>query len=88
MCQLSARNTILENGSSTYKKTGRSKEEIIDENQEYSERLGYSLSEKEKDLPAMYWIPKMHKNPIKHRFIVASRTAQNQFQNQCLVHLS
>ena len=65
---------ILENGSSTYEKTGRSKEEIIDENQEYSERLGYSLSEKEKDLPTMYWIPKMHKNPIKHRFIVASKT--------------
>ena len=24
------------------------------------------------DLPVMYWIPKMHKNPISFRFIIAS----------------
>ena len=24
------------------------------------------------DLPVMYWIPKMHKNPITFRFIIAS----------------
>ena len=65
---------ILGDGSETYEKADRSKEEIIDENQVYSEKLGYTLSEKEKDLPTMYWIPKMHKNPIKHRFIVASNS--------------
>ena len=26
----------------------------------------------ELDLPYMYWIPKMHKNPYKHRFIAGS----------------
>ena len=65
---------ILGDGSETYEKADRSKEEIIDENQVYTEKLGYTLSEKEKDLPTMYWIPKMHKNPIKHRFIVASNS--------------
>jgi hypothetical protein len=40
---------------------------------EYAERLGFNVSEQEKDLPSMYWIPKMHKNPVKHRFIVASK---------------
>ena len=65
---------ILGNGSETYEKTDRSKEEIVDDNRIYSEKLGYTLSEKEKDLPTMYWIPKMHKTPIKHRFIVASKS--------------
>ena len=65
---------VLGNGSFTYEKASQSKDEIVDENQEYSKRLGYCLSEKEKDLPTMYWIPKMHKNPIKHRFIIASKT--------------
>ena len=64
---------ILGDGSETYEKSDRSKEEIVDDNQIYSEKLGYSLSEKEKDLPTMYWIPKMHKNPVKYRFIVASK---------------
>ena len=65
---------ILAYGSDTYERANRSKEEIIDDNRIYSERLGYKLSEKEKDLPTMYWIPKMHKTPVKHRFIVASKS--------------
>ena len=65
---------IQGDGSDTYERTERCKEEIVDDNREYSERLGYSLSEKELDLPTMYWIPKMHKNPVKHRFIVASKS--------------
>ena len=65
---------ILGDGSDTYEKANRCKEEIINDNRVYSERLGYDLSETELDLPTMYWIPKMHKNPIKHRFIVASKT--------------
>ena len=64
---------ILGDGSETYEKIAKTKEEIINDDEEYSTRLGYTLSNKEKDLPTMYWIPKMHKNPIKHRFIVASK---------------
>ena len=45
---------ILGDGSETYEKADRSKEDIIDENQVYSEKLGYTLSEKEKYLPTMY----------------------------------
>ena len=65
---------IQGHGSDTYERTDRCKEEIVDDNREYSKRLGYSLSKKELDLPTMYWIPKMHKNPVKHRFIVASKS--------------
>ena len=38
------------------------------------EKFGLSISEKQKSLPSMYWIPKMHKNPVGARFIVASKT--------------
>ena len=65
---------ILGDGNVTYEKADRSKDQIIDENQVYSEKFSYTLSEKEKDLPTMYCIPKMNKNPIKHRFIVASKS--------------
>ena len=65
---------VLGDGCETYTRTDKSKDEIIAENAEYAERLGYTLTEKEKDLPCMYWIPKMHKTPVKHRFIVASKT--------------
>ena len=48
---------ILGDGSETYEKADRSKKEITDENQLYSEQLGYTLSENEKALPTIYWIP-------------------------------
>ena len=65
---------ILGSGSATYEKATKTKEQIIHDDEEYVARLGYTLSDKEKDLPTMHWIPKMHKNPIKHRFIVASKS--------------
>ena len=33
-----------------------------------------TLHQKEKSLPQMYWIPKLHKTPYKARFIAGSRT--------------
>ena len=33
---------------------------------------GIETSDDELDLPYIYWIPKMHKNPCKHRFIAGS----------------
>ena len=44
----------LGDGSQTYEETDRSRDEIIDDNRIYSENLGYTLSEKELDLPTMY----------------------------------
>ena len=38
--------------------------ELIDENKEYTKRLGFKVTEKEKTLPFMYCIFKMDKNPI------------------------
>jgi hypothetical protein len=61
-------------GNSTYEKVDRSLEEIVEENCMYAERSGFKVDETEKELPIMYWIPKMHKNPSGSRFIIASKT--------------
>ena len=42
-------------------------------NAEYTKRFGFKITEKEKTLPIIYWIPKMHKNPTGARFIIASK---------------
>ena len=59
----------------TYLHINKNKEEIINDNIKFCEKFGLNATDKEKSLPIMYWLPKMHKNPIGARFIVAS--------NQC-----
>ena len=34
--------------------------------------LGTELSDDDKNLPYLYWTPKLHKSPVKHRFIAGS----------------
>ena len=58
--------------SSTYKLSSRDPNQIIQNNAEYCEKLGISLEERVKCLPFMYWLPKMHYNPPRSRFIIAS----------------
>ena len=36
--------------------------------------LGISVSGDNKHLPSIYWLPKLHKNPTKARFIIGSPT--------------
>ena len=64
---------IIGAGNSTYSKVERTEQEIVDENVRESEAFGFGVTDKEKCLPSMYWIPKMHKTPIGHRFIIASK---------------
>ena len=61
------------NPTDTYKESPKDKEEIIFENLQYLDRLKLKSEEKDKELPVMYWTPKMHKNPIGSRFIIASK---------------
>lgn len=39
----------------------------------YSHSKGVKVQENMKDVPIIYWIPKMHKNPIGSRFIAGSK---------------
>ena len=63
---------ILDAGNETYEKIDKNQEEIIQDNVEYNRRLKLSNGSKDKSLPIIYWIPKLHKNPVGSRFIKAS----------------
>ena len=46
---------------------------MINEHKEYSpNHYGNKRNSKMNTLPLMYWIPKMHTNPVGSRFIIAS----------------
>ena len=46
--------------------------EVLDNYKSVLTSFGIETSDDELDLPYIYWIPKMHKNPYKHRFIAGS----------------
>ena len=39
----------------------------------FIESVGLEMSEEDKNLPYLYWTPKLHKVPFKHRFIAGSK---------------
>ena len=48
------------------------KKQIIKEHKTFLSKLKIELKQNMENLPLMYWIPKMHKNPVGFRFIIAS----------------
>ena len=62
------------NNNSTYKLSLKNPEELIEQNINLCKKFDLTVTEKEKSLPIMYWIPKMHKSPVGARYIVASKT--------------
>ena len=59
-------------GNPTYNLTDFSASEVLDNHKSVLTSFGIETSDDELDLPYIYWIPKMHKNPYKHRFIAGS----------------
>ena len=57
-------------GYNTYAKANKSCKEMIDQSPQCTKGLGFKITEKEKTLPNMYWIPKIHKNPTGIRFTI------------------
>ena len=62
------------NASPTYKLSEEDPDNIIHNNALLCEQFGITLEERLKALPFMYWLPKMHYNPPRARFIIASST--------------
>ena len=58
--------------SPTYKLSDRNPSTVIETNALLCEKFGLSLEERLNTLPFMYWLPKMHYNPSRARFIIAS----------------
>ena len=59
-------------GNPTYNLMDFSASEVLDNHKSVLTSFGIETSDDELDLPYIYWIPKMHKNPYKHRFIAGS----------------
>ena len=51
--------------------------EVLDNHNSVFTSFGIETSDDDLDLPYIYWIPKMHKNPYKHRFIAGSSKCSN-----------
>ena len=59
-------------GNSTYTSCQMSFEDIVDTHDTFMKSLGIELSDDDKRLSYLYWTPKLHKSPVKHRFIAGS----------------
>ena len=49
-----------------------SSEDIVNTHDTFMKSLGIEMSDDDKRLPYLYWTPKLHKSPVKHRFIAGS----------------
>ena len=58
----------------TYTRTSLSKEEILDNHLSVLTSFGIKCLKEDLDLPILYWIPKLCKNPYKQRYIAGSAT--------------
>ena len=59
-------------GNSTYTSCQMSSEDIVSTQDTFMKSLGIELSDDDKRLPYLYWTPKLHKSPVKHRFVAGS----------------
>ena len=64
---------ILDAGNKTYEIIYKNQEGVIQGNLEYNTHLKLSDGSKDKSLPIMYWIPKLHKNLVGSQFIITSK---------------
>ena len=60
------------NASSTYQRTNLTKSEILINHRFVLSSFGVNTKDDDIDLPSLYWIPKLHKDPYKQRFIAGS----------------
>jgi hypothetical protein len=59
-------------GNPTYTPTTLTKEEILENHRSVLCSFTISTKDEELNLPSLYWIPKLHKCPIKQRYIAGS----------------
>ena len=74
-------------GNPTYNLTAMSKEEILQNHHSAMLTFGISLPEVDIDLPKLYWIPKLHKNPYKQRYIEGSAKCSTKPLSQILTRI-
>ena len=70
--ELGLDNSSTTTGNSTYTPCQMSSEDIVNTHDTFMKSFGIELSDDDKRLPYLYWTPKLHKSPVKHRFIAGS----------------
>ena len=70
--ELRLNNCSTPTGNSTYTSCQMPSEDIVNTHDTFMKSLGIELSEEDKRLLFLYWTPKLHKSPVKHRFIAGS----------------
>ena len=70
--ELGLDNCSTPTGNSTYTSCQMSSEDIVNTHDTFMKSLGIELFDDDKKLPYLYWTPKLHKSPVKHRFIAGS----------------
>jgi hypothetical protein len=60
-------------GSNTYQLTNKPFEDIMQDSCQFSSDMGIHFDNASRQLPLIYWIAKMHKNPTSQRYIAGSR---------------
>ena len=70
--ELGLDNCSTPTGNSTYTSCQMSSEDIVNTHDTFMKSLSIELSDDDKRLPYLYWTPKLHKSPVKHRFIAGS----------------
>ena len=70
--ELGLDNSSTTTGNSTYTPRQMSSEDIVNTHDTFMKSFGIELSHDNKRLPYLYWTPKLHKSPVKHRFIAGS----------------
>ena len=74
-------------GSETYVASTLSKEEILHNHRSVLSSFGIQTKEEDLDLPSLYWIPKLHKNPYKQWHIAGSAKCSTKTLSQILTSL-
>ena len=69
-------------GNPTYNHTAMSKDEILQTTIRW-----ISLPEEDIDLPKLYWISKLHKNPYKQSYIAGSAKCSTKSLSQILIQI-
>ena len=98
VCRLHHISTLKQefNGTKAYEETSADEKFVVNSHLN-GLPLKFTLSVKERQdkLPAMYWLPKLHKRPFNARFIVNSRSCTTtglskllitSINNKCLVY--
>ena len=68
-----AKEELIGQNQLTYREDHKSKEDINKDIIQFSNTKGIKVPNEHKDIPIIYWIPKMHKDPVGGRFIAGSK---------------